>query len=120
LKTENYNEFAELCIAYIKIIKQQNGSDLYTLSMQNRPRFSQFCASAVYSSDLRRDLVKVMGKRFKDKVLQPKLFFPKDMGWLVSVESMVKPTITDPEARFYAHIVAVHGYHLDGGTVQDG
>jgi hypothetical protein len=59
----------------------------------------QFYASAVYSGDVLRDLVKVMGKRFKDKGFYTKLFKPKDMGWLVCVESIVKLTLTDPEAR---------------------
>jgi glucuronoarabinoxylan endo-1,4-beta-xylanase len=109
LKTENYHEFAEMCVAYIKIIKQQTGIDVYALSVQNEPRFSQFYASAVYSGEALRDVVKVVGKRFKDEGIQTKLFLPEDIGWLGSVESMLKPTLEDPEARQYADIIAVHG-----------
>ena len=116
LKTENYHEFAEMCVAYIKIIKQQTGIDVYALSVQNEPRFSQFYASAVYSGAALRDVVKVVGKRFKDEGIHTKLFLPEDIGWLGSVESMLKPTLEDPEARQYADIVAVHGYDLDGLT----
>jgi O-glycosyl hydrolase len=116
LKIENYDEFAELCVAYIKIIKQQTDLDVYALSVQNEPRFSQFYASAVYNGEAIRDIVKVVGKRFKDEGIQTKLFVPEDIGWLGGVEEMVKPTLDDPEARQYADIIAVHGYDLDGVT----
>jgi O-glycosyl hydrolase len=116
LKIENYDEFAEMCVAYIKIIKQQTGLDVYALSVQNEPRFSQFYASAVYNGNALRDLVKVVGKRFKDEGISTKLFLPEDIGWVGGVESMVKPTLDDPEARQYADIIAVHGYDLDGVT----
>jgi O-glycosyl hydrolase len=116
LKTDMYNEFAEYCVAYIKIIKRETGLEVYALSLQNEPRFSQFYASCVYNGDALRDVIKVVGKRFKDEGITTKLFLPEDVGYLQGVESMVKPTLNDPEARQYASIVAVHGYDLNGVT----
>ncbi len=116
LKPDMYDEFAEMCVAYIKIIKQQTGIDIYALSIQNEPRFSQFYSSCVYDGDAMRDLLKVVGKRFKDEGISTKLFLPEDVGYLQGVESMITPTLADPVARQYADIIAVHGYDLDGVT----
>jgi O-glycosyl hydrolase len=116
LKTDMYNEFAERCVAYIKVIKQETGIDIYALSIQNEPRFSQFYASCVYDGNALRDVVKVVGKRLDDEGLATKLFLPEDVGWLQGVEGMTKPTLDDPIARGYADIIAVHGYDLDGVT----
>lgn len=116
LRLDMYDEFAERCVAYIKIIKQETGIDIYALSVQNEPRFSQFYASCVYDGNALRDLVKVVGKRLKDEGLTTKLFLPEDVGWLQGIESMTKPTLDDPVARGYADIIAVHGYDFDGVT----
>ena len=58
LRTDMYQEFAEMCVAYIKIIKQETGIDLYALSVQNEPRFSQSYESCVYNGEALRDLDK--------------------------------------------------------------
>lgn len=116
LKTTMYDEFAEMCVAYIKIIKQQTGIDIYALGIQNEPRFSQFYSSCVYDGNALRDVLKVVGKRFHDEGVTTKLFLPEDVGYLQGVESMTTPTLTDPVSRQYADIIAVHGYDLDGIT----
>lgn len=116
LKTDLYEEFAESCVAYIRVIKQQTGIDLYALSIQNEPRFSQFYQSCVYNGTALRDLLKVVGKRFRNEGIATRLFLPEDIGWLGGVEAMIKPSLDDPEARQYVDIVAVHGYDLDGVT----
>jgi glucuronoarabinoxylan endo-1,4-beta-xylanase len=116
LRTDMYEEFAEMCAAYIKIIKQETGIDVFALSVQNEPRFSQSYASCVYNGGAIRDVLKVVGKRFKDEALSAKLFLPEDIGWLEGVEGMIKPTLDDPTARQYVDMVAVHGYDLDGVT----
>ena len=74
-----------MCVAYIKIIKQQTGIDIYALSIQNEPRFSQFYSSCVYDGDAMRDLLKVVGKRFKDDGIATKLFLPET--WAIYRES---------------------------------
>lgn len=116
LRTDMYEEFAEMCVAYIKIIKQETGIDVYALSIQNEPRFSQFYASTVYNGEALRDLLKIVGRRIKKDGITTKLFLPEDIGYLDGVSGMVQPTLNDVEARGYADIVAVHGYELDGAT----
>lgn len=114
LKVEMYEEFAEMCVAYVRILKRETGIDLYAFSIQNEPRFSQSYQSCVYDGTAIRDVMKVVGKRFKDEGIQTLLFVPEDIGWLGGVEGMTKPTLDDPDARQYVGAVAVHGYDLDG------
>ena len=35
LRTDMYEEFAERCVAYIKIVQQETGMDVYAISLQN-------------------------------------------------------------------------------------
>lgn len=116
LRTDMYDEFAERCTAYIKIIKQQTGVDIYAISLQNEPRFTEPYESCVFNGEALRDLIKVVGKRFKDEGITTKIFMPEDIGYLDRVAGMVQPTLHDAAALQYVNIVAVHGYALDGVT----
>ncbi len=116
LRTDMYAEFAERCVAYIKIIKQQTGLDIYAISLQNEPRFSEPYESSVFDGNALKDLVKVVGKRFAVDGVTTKIFLPEDIGYLDGVSGMVLPTLNDPVARKYTSIIAVHGYALDGVT----
>lgn len=114
LKPENYAEFAELCVAYCRVFKREIGVDLYGLGIQNEPRFSQSYQSCVYDGESLRDLIKVVGQRFKKDGITTKLFLPEDVGWLDGVKNMTLPTLNDPDARPWVGMVATHGYALDG------
>lgn len=116
LKVENYAEYAEFCAAFCKVFEREMGFPLYAFGIQNEPRFSQFYNSCIYDGAALRDLLKVVGKRFKDDGLTTKIFAPEDVGWLGGVEGMTLPIMNDPEARQYLGINAVHGYALDGIT----
>lgn len=116
LRTDMYDEFAERCSAYIRIVKQETGIDIYAISLQNEPRFSEPYESCVYNGDALRDLIKVVGKRFADDGIKTKIFMPEDIGYLDGVSGMVQPTLNDDDARKYVSIIAVHGYALDGVT----
>ena len=116
LRTDMYDEFAERCVAYIKVVKQETGIDVYGISLQNEPRFSEPYESCVFSGDALRDLIKVVGKRFAEDGITAKIFMPEDVGYLDGVSSMVQPTLEDAVARNYVSIIAVHGYALDGVT----
>lgn len=114
LRVDKYDEFAEYCVAYVKIIRETTGLDVYALSIQNEPRFSQFYASCVYNGEALRDLIKVVGRRFKDENIITKLLLPEDVGWYEGIRQLVEPVLKDPEARQYVDILAVHGYASDG------
>ena len=105
-----------MCVAYVRIVKQQTGIDIYAINVQNEPRFSQPFESCVYNGAAFRDLLKTVGDRFKYEGLNTLLFGPEDIGYLDGVSSMVQPLLSDPVSRNYTSIVAVHGYALDGLT----
>lgn len=114
LKVSNYEEFAEMCVAYCRIFKREVGIDLYGLSIQNEPRFSQSYQSSLYDGPALRDLLIVVGRRFKKENITTKLFAPEDVGWLDGVKGMTLPILENAEARSYVGMVATHGYALDG------
>ena len=114
LKVENYEEFAEMCVAYCRIFKREIGVDVFALSVQNEPRFSQSYQSCVYDGEALRDLIKVVGRRFKKEGLTTKLFLPEDVGFLDGVRGMTLPALNDADSRQYVDIVATHGYAFDG------
>jgi O-glycosyl hydrolase len=116
LRTDMYDEFAERCVAYIKIVKQETGIDVYAISLQNEPRFSEPYESCVFNGEALRDLIKVVGARLAKEGMSTKIFMPEDIGYLDGVSGMVQPTLNDADARKYTNIIAVHGYALDGVT----
>ncbi|WP_341227379.1 PKD domain-containing protein [uncultured Arcticibacterium sp.] len=116
LKEENYEEFAESMVAYCRIFKREIGIDLYALSVQNEPRFSQFYQSCIYDGEALNELLKVVGRRLKNEGLSTKLFAPEDVGYFDGVKSMTLPILNDPETREYVDIIATHGYAFDGIT----
>lgn len=114
LKVGNYEEFAEYLVAYVKTIKAEVGIDVYAISIQNEPIFSQFYASCVYNADAYRDLLKVVGKRFKDEGLETKFFGQEDVAIFSRIEPFINTINADPEARDYLDIFAIHNYGGDG------
>ena len=114
LKVENYAEFAEFLTAYIQYIQQETGLDVYALSPQNEPVFSQFYASCVYSPQALRDLIKVIGARFEQEGITTQLFAPEDVFYYPRVEEFIQTILNDDEAGQYVDIIAMHNYQLDG------
>lgn len=114
LKVENYEEFAEMLVAYIRIFKREIGIDLYGIGVQNEPRFSQSYQSCVYDGNALRALIKVVGKRFEKEGLKTKIFAPEDVGWLDGAKGMTLPMLNDSDSRKYIGAVATHGYAFDG------
>lgn len=119
LKVEHYDEFAEYCVAYVKTIKAETGIDLYALSIQNEPIFSQFYASCVYNATAYRDVLKVVGKRFEDEGIQTKLFGQEDVRVFDRIQNFINVVNADPVARDYLDIFAIHNYGSDGISPSD-
>ena len=115
LLTQYYQEFAEYVVAFIKMVKQEIGIDLYAISLQNEPTFWEPYASCQYTPRTYCDLIKVVGERFDLEGITTKLFYPEEVfirendikGWMDTLNS-------DPDAREYVDIMAVHHYERDG------
>lgn len=114
LRVDAYEEFAELWVAYIRLLEQEAGIVLDAVSLQNEPRFSQFYRSAVYDGEALRQLVKIVGARFEEEGIKTGIILPEDVGNFEKIRGLAEPTLQDPEARKYVTALAVHGYLFDG------
>jgi len=119
LDPDNYQEFAEYCVAYIKVLKEQTGIDLYALSVQNEPAFKQTFASSVYSSEELAEVIKIVGKRFEEEGIDTKLFFPEDVVFFPRIKGFIDAVIEDDSARAFSDIIAIHNYNTDGVSPGD-
>ncbi len=119
LKREYYEEFAEYCVAYIRLLKQHTGLDVYAISLQNEPRFSQWYASAVYSPEALRDLIKVVGRRFRREGIATTIFAPEDVNHADQILRFIDAINADDEAQSYVASYAIHNYRSDGVQPSD-
>lgn len=119
LRIDMYEEFAEYLVAYVNTVKAETGIDVYAISIQNEPVFSQFYASCVYNGAAYRDVLKVVGKRFEDEGLGTKLFGQEDVAIFDRIESFIDVISSDAEANGYLDIFAIHNYSNDGINPSD-
>lgn len=119
LRTDMYEEFAEYLVAYVNTVKAETGIDVYAISIQNEPIFSQFYASCVYNGGSYRDVLKVVGKRFEDEGLETKFFGQEDVAVFNRIESFINVINMDSVAKDYLDIFAIHNYSGDGVNPSD-
>lgn len=103
-------EFAENCMMHTKKFKDETGFDLYGLSLQNNPEFSDSYNSCVYSKEKYREMLIVVGKRFKDEKLNTKFVMNENAIGYSDYQGFVNAIVADVEARKYFHIAGVHDY----------
>lgn len=109
LRTDMYSEFAEFCAAYVRLAKQQAGVDLYALSVQNEPRFSEPYPACVYSANTFRDMVKAVGARLQSEGLgATRLMIAEDL--LNSFGTLEGAVMSDSAARKYVGVFGTHTY----------
>lgn len=117
LKPTAYGSYADVLVNFLDKMKQGTGMDLYGLSMQNEPAFSEPYWSCVYTYQEYHDLLKVAGPKLKAAAPNTKLFMPEDMaGAYQRVRAYVETVCRDNATRPYVGTVAVHGYQGDGIT----
>jgi len=109
LLPEYYDDFGRLCAEYARQFKQKVGIDLYAISLQNEPRFSEPYASCQYSSATYRDLTKVAGPIIGAVSPTTKLLGPEDVLQAGGTSnSWVQAVLGDAGARPYFGIYGVH------------
>ncbi len=107
-------EFAEYCLAYVKLVKQHTGVDVYALSVQNEPHFAQRYQSSVYTPDELAELIRIVGRRFAAEGIETRLFGPEDVSDVERITAYVRAIGARPASREQLDILAVHGYGQDG------
>jgi len=115
LDPNQYAEYAEYLLAYVKILKQETGIDLYAISLQNEPFFANPFESNVVKPDEYGILLNVVGQKFREEGLSTKIFGPEHMAeWSWGVQqNYVSNIFKNEENNPYLDIYAVHGY-VDG------
>lgn len=114
LRADLYAEFAEFCVAYVRLLEREAGIELFAISLQNEPRFSQWYVSAVYDGPALAELVRVVGARFAREGIGTRIFLPEDAGDFAEARKLSEPSLEDPLALSYLAALAVHGYARDG------
>ncbi|GCE12261.1 sugar-binding protein [Tengunoibacter tsumagoiensis] len=109
-------DYAAYLVKYIQTIKQQTGIDVYALSIQNEPAFGEPYSSAVYSPEVLKNVIKVVGQAFQQNGITTKIFMPEDVTDFNRISGFVQWAENDPIARQYVSIIAIHGYGPDGVT----
>ncbi len=110
LNPDLYDEFAEYCVAYVKIIKEETGVDLYGLSLENELLFANKFESCVYTPDQFASVLDIVGKRFREEGLKTKIFGPEHMGSYNGNLPLLDAIFKNTDAGKYLDIYAVHGY----------
>lgn len=115
LDPKYYREYAEYLLAYVKILKQETGIDLYAISIQNEPFFANPFESNVVKPEEYGALLNVVGGKFRQEGLTTKIFGPEHMAeWSWGVQqNYVSNIFSNEEPNPYLDVYAVHGY-VDG------
>lgn len=112
-----YEEFAESMVAVIKAFQQRAGIDLLAIGLQNEPAFHEPYPSAILGPNEFVQLIKVVGRRFRQEGINTKLYMPEHVSQFVAdINQYLAAVKADAEADEYLDILAIHGYGSDGIT----
>jgi O-glycosyl hydrolase len=114
LATRYYEAYAGFLCAWIKLVKQQTGVDIYALSFQNEPAFIEWYVSCVYTTQEYVSFLKVLVARLKKEGIQVKLFGAEDVTVLFDVNPYAAAIANDATALQNLYAYAVHNYAADG------
>jgi O-glycosyl hydrolase len=112
-----YEEFAESMVAVVKAFQQRAGIDLLAIGLQNEPAFHEPYPSAILGPNEFVQLIKVVGRRFRQEGIATKLYMPEHVSQFVAdINQYLSAVKADAEADEYLDILAIHGYGSDGIT----
>lgn len=112
-----YEEFAESMVAVVKAFQQRAGIDLLAIGLQNEPAFHEPYPSAILGPNEFVQLIKIVGRRFRQEGIDTKLYMPEHVSQFVAdINQYLSAVKADPEADEYLDILAIHGYGSDGIT----
>lgn len=105
-------EFAEYLVAYLRKFREEVGSELFALSIQNEPLFANPFESCVYTAEEYAGTLREVGRRIAQEGLTTRLFGPEhmaDFGWNEQ-SGLFAHVLDDPSVSRYLNAYAVHGY----------
>jgi len=113
LRPDRYVHFAKSLVEWTRLY-HRHGVELYGLSPQNEPRFSQWYESAVYTpAELARLTATLIEVFQSEGVPLPRLFAPETMSRDTEVNRAYLDALLQTRSPARLHAVAAHGY-VDG------
>ncbi len=117
LKPDMAPHLADYFVRYVRLLKDSAGIDLHALSIQNEPAFREPHGSCVLCPAEYRDVLKVIGRRFRQEGLATHFFGAEHTSWGLGI---FEPAIReDVEARQYMYAWAMHNYKAGEFTQSD-
>lgn len=112
LLPEYYPHYGKFLIAWVKAMKNIYGVDIYALSFQNEPLFSQSFSSCVYTYEEYTAAFKAIIDEFVNADMGDMKFFgAEDMTHFPArTEGYLSGIIDDPYYSQFLYSVATHGY----------
>ncbi len=112
LKEEFYDKFAYFLIGYINAFKEETGIDLYGISIQNEPNLNVTWNSCIYSPEEYKNVLKIVGQKFKDNDIDIRLFGPEIFGTQNYLENWSENILNlDSSSTNAMDIFAIHIYN---------
>jgi O-glycosyl hydrolase/ankyrin repeat protein len=116
LKPEMRAEFAEYVAGVVISAKRDFGIDINAISLQNEPWFNEPYASAVYTPEQMREVIRAVGRKFKAEGITTKIIGMEDLNFGgYRVDWDFGPTMKDSETNADLYAVAGHTYGSQWG-----
>ncbi len=110
-----YDEFAETCVAYVKMFREEAGIELDALSLQNEPSFCEPYGSSIIDAAHWPELINKVTGRFQEEGISTKIFALEEVQ-PGPIHGGIDAIQADPTANQTTEIIAIHGYQADGIT----
>lgn len=111
LRPDKYDAYAEYLAQYVLAYKREHNLDIYAISPQNEPDVTVKYASCYWDAAQYHQFVKKsLGPTWRRLNVPAKVILGEDSNW---TESLVVPTLEDPDSRDFVDIVASHAYFGD-------
>ncbi|MDR0301615.1 MAG: hypothetical protein LBI04_04780 [Treponema sp.] len=116
LKTDKYQDYADLLADYALNFESKMGAPLSILSIQNEPNYKVDYESAYWSGTNMRDFLNIASQRFPEKgvVLGKEglgIMMPEYENFDINYNEMIKPSIDSPAANSIITHIALHQYN---------
>ena len=109
LERKHYQDYAEYLVDFLQYYRAKLGVQIDVLSLQNEPGIAAPWQSCVWAGTELRDFLKIIAPLARAQGLNTQFMLSEGTAWSGAWAHLV-PTLQDPDARQYLHIMASHSY----------
>ena len=115
LLAQHYRDLAEYLVGYVEYYEKLRGQPVHVVSLQNRPDRGDLPVGCRYGANQLRDLVKMVGERFREKRIRTRLMVP-EANWRETLP-FLKTMMDDREVRpLLSHVGVQSSVEPDHGA----